>query len=132
MLTPWTKAPSSTLTYKMAIYAVTHASKESLVVKARVIQLTVITMETRLTPTHIISIGQVSTDTIVLARRRGTWVKAGTVLSIVTIIAVTVVLYISDVPALSSILTGSPDTGVKVLTQLTKESPMTFTVELCG
>ena len=116
----------------MAIYAVTHASKESLVVKARVIQLTVITMETRLTPTHVISIGQVSTDTIVLARRRGTWVKAGTVLSIVTIIAVTVVLYISDVPALSSILTGSPDTGVKVLTQLTKESPMTFTVELCG
>lgn len=102
------ESPKLTVTDVPTIDAVTHSVEETRIVCARTVQFAVVSMETRLTATHVVSVGEVPAVSVVLAWGRRARIVMGAVATVETVVAKAVIVGVSpEVSTVASVLARS-------------------------
>lgn len=121
------EAPLLAVAEESSIDAVTHTVMQTRVIGARTVQLAVVAVKARSTPTDVVGVCDVATDPVVLAGRRGARVVAGAVASVESIVAEAVVVTVrSHVATVAPVLTRTGDTPVDGVALVPDESPSTL------
>lgn len=124
---PATEPPRLAVAEVPPVDAVAHPAVQTRTVGARTVQLAVVAVKARPTPTRVVGVGQVPTEPVVLARGRRTGVVARAVAVVEAVVAEAVVVGVGDdVATVAAVLARLVGASVGVLAQLAEEIVAAF------